>query len=150
MSDPDESLTIRPFQEKDEPQVIALWKRAFPDDPPWNDPHQDIQRKLRIQRELFLVGELAGRVTATVMAGFDGHRGWVYLVAVAPECRQRGFGRAMLKEAERRLRAMGCTKINLQVRASNKGVVAFYQKLGYAVEERISMGKRLPGDHQEY
>src|SRR5215831_3695629 len=103
MSDSNDSITIRPFQEKDEPQVIALWKRVFPDDPPWNDPHQDIQRKLRIQRELFLVGELAGRVKATVMAGFDGHRGWVYLVAVAPECRQRGLGRAMLKEAERRL-----------------------------------------------
>jgi ribosomal protein S18 acetylase RimI-like enzyme len=116
---------------------------VFPDNPPWNEPKADIHRKLGVQRELFLVGDLGGRVVATVMAGFDGHRGWVHLVAVAPDCRQHGFGRVMMLEAERRLRQIGCTKINLQVRASNRGVVSFYEKLGYAVEERVSMGKRL-------
>ena len=103
----------------------------------------DIEHKLGCQPELFLVGDLEGRVVATVMAGFDGHRGWVHLVAVSPDCRHRGFGRAMMREAETRLRQIGCTKINLQVRASNQGVVSFYEKLGYVVEERVSMGKRL-------
>ena len=99
--------------------------------------------KLGCQRELFLVGDFEGRIVATAMAGFDGHRGWVHLVAVSPDCQQQGFGRAMMNEAEERLRQIGCTKINLQVRASNQGVVSFYEKLGYRVEERVSMGKRL-------
>ena len=136
-------LTIRPFADADEAGVVHLWREVFPDNPPWNDPKADIQRKLGCQRELFLVGELEGRVVATVMAGFDGHRGWVHLVAVAPDCRQRGIGRAMMNEAEKRLQEIGCTKINLQVRTSNQTVVSFYQRLGYAIEERVSMGKRL-------
>ena len=143
MSEPLEGLTIRAFQEQDEPEVVALWKRVFPDNPPWNDPRADIQRKLAVQRNLFLVGVWSGRVAATVMAGFDGHRGWVHLVAVAPDCRQKGIGRALMNEAERKLSAIGCTKINLQVRASNEGVVSFYESLGYSIEDRISMGKRL-------
>lgn len=137
------SLTIRPYDQSDEEGVIQLWREVFPDNPPWNEPKADILRKLGCQRELFLVGIAAGRVVATVMAGFDGHRGWAHLVAVAAECRQRGFGRAMMNEAEKRLGQMGCTKINLQVRASNQGVVSFYEKLGYGVEERVSMGKRM-------
>jgi ribosomal protein S18 acetylase RimI-like enzyme len=138
-----DKLAIRPYCESDESGVIQLWREAFPDAPPWNEPKADIQRKLGCQRELFLVGESEGRVVATVMAGFDGHRGWVHLVAVTPDCRHRGIGRAMMIEAERKLRQTGCTKINLQVRASNEGVVSFYKKVGYAVEERVSMGKRL-------
>jgi ribosomal protein S18 acetylase RimI-like enzyme len=136
-------IVIRPYAESDEAGVIGLWREVFPDSPPWNDPKADIQRKLGCQRQLFLVGVGDGQVVGTVMAGFDGHRGWVHLVAVAPACRQRGIGRAMMVEAEKGLRQIGCTKINLQVRASNQSVVAFYEKLGYAVEERVSMGKRL-------
>jgi ribosomal protein S18 acetylase RimI-like enzyme len=136
-------LTIRPYHESDETGVIRLWREVFPDNPPWNEPQADIDRKLGCQRELFLVGDLDGRIVATVMAGFDGHRGWVHLVAVSTDCRQQGLGRAMMIEAEARLRQIGCTKINLQVRASNEGVVSFYERLGYAVEERVSMGKRL-------
>jgi ribosomal protein S18 acetylase RimI-like enzyme len=136
-------LTIRPFAEQDEAGVIRLWQVVFPDNPPWNVPAEDIRRKLVVQRDLFLVGEYQGQVVATVLAGYDGHRGWLHLVAVDPRFRRRGFGRALMTEAERRLAALGCPKINLQVRASNEAVVAFYRQLGYAIEERISMGKRL-------
>lgn len=138
-----EKLAIRAYAESDEAQVIRLWREVFPDNPSWNVPKADIDRKLAVQRDLFLVGELDDEIVGTVMAGFDGHRGWVHLVAVAPKHRQRGFGRAMMDEAEKKLRAIGCTKINLQVRATNQGVISFYEKLGYAVEERVSMGKRL-------
>ena len=100
-------------------------------------------RKLAVQRNLFLVGECGGQMVATVLAGYDGHRGCLHLVAVDPAFRRRGFGRALMAGAERRLAAMGCPKVNLQVRASNEAVVAFYKKLGYAFEERVSMGKRL-------
>jgi ribosomal protein S18 acetylase RimI-like enzyme len=136
-------LIIRPYAESDEAQVIHLWREVFPDNPSWNVPKADIDRKLMVQRELFLVGDLAGEIVATVMAGFDGHRGWVHLVAVAPKHRHRGIGRAMMVEAEKKLSDIGCTKVNLQVRATNQGVVSFYEKLGYDVEERVSMGKRL-------
>jgi ribosomal protein S18 acetylase RimI-like enzyme len=138
-----EKFAIRPYAESDEAQVIQLWRDVFPDNPSWNVPKAEIDRKLAVQRELFLVGDWDGRIVATVMARFDGHRGWVYLVAVAPNSRKRGFGRAMMAEAEKKLRAIGCTKINLQVRATNQNVVSFYEKLGYSVEERVSMGKRL-------
>jgi ribosomal protein S18 acetylase RimI-like enzyme len=138
-----ERLVIRSYTETDEVQVIHLWRDVFPDNPSWNVPKADIDRKLTVQRELFLVGDLHGQIIATVMAGFDGHRGWVHLVAVHPEYRHRGFGRALMIEAEKKLRGVGCTKINLQVRATNQGVVTFYERLGYSVEERVSMGKRL-------
>jgi ribosomal protein S18 acetylase RimI-like enzyme len=138
-----EKLAIRAYAESDEAQVIRLWREVFPDNPSWNVPKADIDRKLAVQRDLFLVGELDGEIVGTVMAGFDGHRGWVHLVAVAPKHRRRGFGRAMMDEAEKKLTDIGCTKINLQVRATNQGVISFYEKLGYAVEERVSMGKRL-------
>src|ERR1700730_9783122 len=138
-----EKLTIRAYAESDEAQVIQLWREVFPDNPSWNVPKADIDRKLAVQRNLFLVGDLEGQIVASVMAGFDGHRGWVHLVAVAPKHRKRGFGRLMMAEGEKRLREIGCTKINLQVRATNQGVINFYERLGYSVEERVSMGKRL-------
>jgi ribosomal protein S18 acetylase RimI-like enzyme len=139
----DDALTIRPYVERDEAGVVRLWQTVFPDNPPWNAPAEDIRRKLAVQRDLFLVGEYQGEVVATVLAGYDGHRGWMHLVAVDPRFRRRGFGQAMMSEAERRLAQLGCPKVNLQVRATNEAVVAFYRKLGYAVEERVSMGKRL-------
>src|SRR5436305_8523237 len=99
----DSAFTIRPYVEADEAGVVRLWREVFPDNPRWNDPRADITRKLDCQRDLFLVGDLHGRVVATVMAGFDGHRGWVHLVAVASDYRRRGFGQAVMREAERRL-----------------------------------------------
>ena len=135
------ALLVRPFAETDEPSVIALWNEAFPDDPPRNDPRTAVRRKLEVQRELFLVGEANGEVIGTVVAGFDGYRGWVHRLAVHPLHRRRGFGRALMREAEARLRAIGCPKLGLQLRSSNADVVAFYRRLGYAIEDRASLRK---------
>lgn len=123
--------------------VDQLWREAFPDDPPWNRAAAAVPAKLAVQPELFLVACDEGRVVGTAMAGYDGHRGWLHAVAVRASLRRSGVGAKLVDEAERRLRALGCAKINLQVRSTNPAVVAFYQRLGYAVEERVSLGKRL-------
>ena len=123
--------------------VRTLWRDAFPDDPSWNDAEVAIPAKLAIQPELFLVAVDEGHVVGSIMAGYDGHRGWLYAVAVLTSHRRRGIGTALVREAERRLLLLGCHKINLQVRTSNTAVVEFYRRRGYAVEERISMGKRV-------
>ncbi|HVO25795.1 MAG TPA: GNAT family acetyltransferase [Candidatus Margulisiibacteriota bacterium] len=137
------AFTIRPFEDRDEAAVVALWHAAFPDDPRRNDPFAIIRRKRRVQPELFLVAEIDGRIVATVVAGYDGHRGWIYHLAVAAGARRKGHGRAMMEAAEARLRALGCPKLNLQLHRFNAAVVAFYEALGYTVEDRISMGKVL-------
>lgn len=139
-------MHIRPFEEGDEAQVIALW-HACGLARPWNDPHKDIARKLQVQRELFLVGEDEGRVVACVMAGYEGHRGWVNYLAVDPTQRRRGLGAQLMRRAEELLEAAGCPKVNLQVRSSNTEVLAFYRALGYAQDEVIALGKRLIPDH---
>ena len=113
---------------------------------PWNDPNKDIRRKLSVQGEMFLVGLLGSELVATVMAGYEGHRGWINYLAVAIGCQGRGFGRRMMDEAEARLRELGCPKINLQVRSSNADVIQFYKALWYSVDEVVSMGKRLESD----
>ncbi len=112
----------------------------------WNAPHRDIARKLRVRPDLFLVGEIAGQIVASVMAGYDGHRGWINYLAVDPQQRRRGLARAILAEVERLLHAAGCPKINLQVRSSNAGVIEFYRRVGYTVDEVVSLGKRLVPD----
>lgn len=134
-------MEIRPYQNKDETDVVRLWRLVFPDNPPWNDPLSDIHRKLTMQRELFLVAVLENKVVGTIMAGFDGHRGWIHLLAVLPEFRKLNIGRDLMLRVERDIKAYGCTKVNLQVRATNKGVIEFYRKLGYLVEDHVSMGK---------
>jgi len=138
-------VLIRSFRTSDEDAVIALWRecgltRA------WNDPRKDITRKLTVQPELFLVGELDGKVIATLMAGYEGHRGWVNYLAVAPKHRRQGFGRVLMQEAEERLLALGCPKMNIQVRNSNAEALAFYRGIGYVQDEAISLGKRLIPD----
>src|SRR5215475_14155673 len=138
-------MDIRPFTPEDEPAVLALWQRCGLTRP-WNDPSKDIRRKHAVQPHLFLVGLLDRELVATVMAGYEGHRGWINYLGVAPECRRRGLGREIMAEAERLLRAEGCPKINLQVRTTNQEVLAFYQSLGYALDEVVSMGKRLVDD----
>jgi ribosomal protein S18 acetylase RimI-like enzyme len=138
-------LTIRPYQPADEPAVIDLWRRCELIRPT-NDPHKDIQRKLRVRPDLFLVGILDGKLVASVMAGYEGHRGWLNYVAVDPTCRRRGLGCAILTEAQRLLAAAGCPKINLQVRATNQSAIEFYRRAGYDVDDVISMGKRLEKD----
>jgi ribosomal protein S18 acetylase RimI-like enzyme len=139
------TLLIRPFRADDRDPLRTLWSRVFPDDPPWNAPEVMIDNKLKVQPELLLVGELAGTIVGAVIAGFDGVRGWIYHLAVAPEQRRRGFATALVRAAEQGLRDLGCPKVNLQVRATNQEVVAFYRSLGYQVEERVSMGRRLDG-----
>jgi ribosomal protein S18 acetylase RimI-like enzyme len=136
---------IRSFRREDYEPLCALWARVFPDDPPWNAPEVMIESKLTVQPELLLVGEFAGTIVGAVMAGFDGVRGWIYHLAVAPEHRRRGFATRLVRSAERGLRDLGCTKVNLQIRAENQDVVAFYRSIGYQVEERVSMGRRLEG-----
>jgi ribosomal protein S18 acetylase RimI-like enzyme len=137
-------MDIRTFQEADESGVIELWTRVFAYPEPRNNPRKVIHDKLAVQRDLFFVALDDGVVVGTVIGGYDGHRGWIYSLAVSPEARRRGIGTALIWHVEQELARRGCPKINLQVLASNAAVVAFYQKLGYAVEERVSMGKVLP------
>jgi ribosomal protein S18 acetylase RimI-like enzyme len=139
------TMRIRPYEEADEPQVIALWQ-ACGLTRPWNDPRKDIARKLAVQRELFLVGEQGGDLVASVMCGYDGHRGWINYLAVDPAHQRQGLATQLMREVEGLLRAAGCPKLNLQVRSSNAAVVGFYQSLGYAQDEVISLGKRLVRD----
>ncbi|HZZ81126.1 MAG TPA: GNAT family acetyltransferase [Gemmataceae bacterium] len=136
-------MQIRPYRDTDVADVIALWNEELADAAPHNDPATAIRKKLAVDRDLFLVAEMDGKIVGTVMGGYDGHRGWIYSVAVALSHRRQGIGSILIRHVEKLLTDRGCLKVNLQVRASNAGVVAFYQKLGYAVEERISMGKRL-------
>jgi ribosomal protein S18 acetylase RimI-like enzyme len=136
-------IAVETYRPEMEAQVDALWREAFPDDPPRNRAAVAIPAKLVVQPDLLLVATEDGAVVGTVMAGYDGHRGWLYAVAVRQSHRRGGIGRKLIAEAEARLAKIGCTKINLQVRATNDAVVGFYRGLGYAVEERISMGKAV-------
>ena len=138
-------MQIRPYTPADETAVIALWQRCELTRP-WNDPRKDIERKLTVQPELFVVGERQGQIVATAMAGFDGHRGWINYLAVSPEVQKQGLGRQLMAHVEQALTAMGCTKLNLQVRAGNAQARAFYQAIGYVQDELVSMGKRLISD----
>jgi ribosomal protein S18 acetylase RimI-like enzyme len=138
-------MNIRPFEPDDEPVVVALWQ-ACGLIRPWNDPHKDIARKLAVQPELFLVGTLENEVLASVMAGYEGHRGWMNYLAVAPRHRGRGFGRALVEHVERLLLERGCPKVGLLVRNTNKEAAEFYRRLGYAQDESASLGKRLIAD----
>lgn len=140
-------MRIRAFRESDEAAVVELWRRCSLLRP-WNDPAKDIRRKLRVQRELFLVGVLDedAAPVAAVMAGYDGHRGWMNYLAVDPEQRRKGLGRALVAEVERLLAELGCPKVNIQVRADNGDAVGFYRRLGYAVDEVVSLGRRLERD----
>ncbi len=138
-------MEIRKFTEQDRKAVISLWERCGLL-VPWNHPDLDIDRKLQVQSELFLVGEIDGEVVATAMGGYDGHRGWINYLAVEPEIRHKGLGRMMMKRIEVGLSEMGCPKINLQVRESNLDVIRFYEKIGYSSDHVIGFGKRLSED----
>ena len=136
-------MEIRPYRDDDLEEVVGLWRRAFPNAPPHNDPSRVIERKLKVQRELFVVAVDDGHIVGTAMGGFDGHRGWVYSVGVSPDHRRRGIGSALMRRVERDLAAIGCPKLNLQVRGTNSEAVGFYESLGYGTEDRVSMGKKL-------
>jgi ribosomal protein S18 acetylase RimI-like enzyme len=140
---PSNPVLVRPFEAADRPALEALWSQVFPGDPPANAPARMIDDKLRVQPELLLVAVVDGQLAGAVMAGYDGVRGWLYHLAVAPALRRRGIATRLVRRAEEALATLGCAKINLQLRASNASVAAFYQTLGYRVEERVSMGRRI-------
>lgn len=144
MADVAADLVVRTYAPGDEARIVRLWEECELV-VPWNDPHADIALKVGFQPELFFVGEREGRMVACVMAGFEGHRGWINYLAVSPDQRRRGLGRRMMAVAEEALRDLGCPKINLQVRAKNREVVDFYERLGFRVERTVSLGKRLDG-----
>jgi ribosomal protein S18 acetylase RimI-like enzyme len=140
-----ENLSIRPYQPDDESEVIDLWLQCNLV-VPHNNPRRDIQRKLKINPEWFLVGVLRDEIIATCMAGYEGHRGWINYLAVSPQYRRRGVAATIMKEVENRLSAAGCPKINLQIRRSNIEVVRFYQSIGYSEDLVVNMGKRIEPD----
>jgi ribosomal protein S18 acetylase RimI-like enzyme len=136
---------IRAYEIHDEIPVVQLWSECGLV-VRWNSPRCDIHRKLEVQPEMFLVGCSDGQIIATVMAGYEGHRGWINYLAVHPDYQRMGIGRRMMKEVEIRLRAAGCPKINLQVRNTNADVIEFYKRIGYKVDDVVSLGKRLEAD----
>lgn len=135
-------LTIESFREKRRAELIELWRRAGLT-VPWNDPDRDIDAKLAFQPELLLIALEENRLVGTVMVGYEGHRGWIQYLGVDPDHRRRGIGGRLLAAAEEKLRVLGCPKINLMVRAGNAEVVRFYERQGFAVEDRVCMGRRL-------
>lgn len=138
----DFKLNIRKYQDSDQQAVVQLWKECQLV-VPWNDPIKDIVCKTSFQPDLFFVGLINQRLIATCMAGYEGHRGWINYLAVKPDFQGKGFGRSMVEYAELRLNDLGCPKINLQVRETNKGVIQFYTQLGYKDDNVKSLGKRL-------
>jgi ribosomal protein S18 acetylase RimI-like enzyme len=138
-------MHIRAYEPSDEAVVVALWERCRLTRP-WNDPRKDIARKVQVDPELFLVGTIDDKVVASVMAGYEGHRGSINYLAVDPRCQRSGLGRQIMNAAERLLRERGCPKINLNVRADNLEAVEFYRELGYSLDDVVSMGKRLVDD----
>jgi ribosomal protein S18 acetylase RimI-like enzyme len=140
-------MDIRPFEDADERAVIQLWGRCGLLRR-WNDPHKDIARKKRVQRELFVVGTIDGEIVAAAMAGYDGHRGWINYLAVDPSHQRQGLAAALMAHLEGKLRAMGCAKINLQIRRDNLEAIAFYERLGFVEDAAVSYGKRLVRDDE--
>jgi ribosomal protein S18 acetylase RimI-like enzyme len=138
-------MIIRTYQPADETAVIELWRKCNLTRPQ-NDPKKDIERKLKVNPELFLVGTEGNKVVATVMGNYDGHRGWIYYLGVDPDLQRNGFGRRITEAMEKKLLARGCPKINLQVRKDNLEAVKFYENIGYKTDEVIGMGKRLIPD----
>ena len=141
----DAEMKITPYSPEYENDVIELWRQCGLTRP-WNNTRLDIERKRKVNPELFLVGMLDGKVVATVIGGYDGHRGWIHYLAVNPSYQRKGLGRQMMAAVEEKITALGCPKINLQVRADNMGVIQFYESIGYETEDRVSMGKRLVED----
>lgn len=135
-------MIVRPFRPEDRPQVVGLWQRVGLV-VPWNDPEADIDQKLRYQPQLFLVGDEDGNIVGTAMGGYDGHRGWIYYLAVSPEFRSKGYGRCLVEQVAGLLQKMGCEKLNIMVRSSNHEVKAFYQRLGFAEDDVACLGKRI-------
>ena len=138
-------MKLRPYQLTDKDKLIALWRECGLL-APQNDPSKDIERKLKVDPDLFLVGVIEDNIVASIMGGYEGHRGWVNYLAVKPSQQRKGLGQQLMQETETLLKQKGCPKINLQVRTSNPSVIAFYEAIGYANDHVVSFGKRLEQD----
>ena len=136
---------LRSYRPGDHEALVSLWSICELTRP-WNNPHRDIDRKLARDGDNHLLLEEGGQLIASVMVGYEGHRGWVNYLAVHPDHRRQGLGRLLMDVAERRLRDLGCAKVNLQVRASNETATEFYRQIGYTVDDVVSLGKRLDDD----
>lgn len=135
-------INLRPYQPAEEAQLVELWQTCGLTHPT-NDPNRDIALKLTQLPEGLLVAEHERRIIGSVMAGYEGHRGWINYLAVHPDYQRQGLGRALMQRAEQLLHALGCRKINLQIRKTNTAVIAFYQRIGFTEDAVVSMGKRL-------
>lgn len=135
-------MTIQKFQQKDKDALITLWETIFPNNPPHNKPADMIEAKLAVDDLIFIAKE-KGIMVGACMAGYDGHRGWLYAVAVLQQYRRGGTGAKLVKHSIAALKDMGCIKVNLQIRSTNTQVVAFYKSLGFILEDRISMGSLM-------
>lgn len=141
-----DDFTIRTYRHQDRHAVVTLWRKSGLL-VPWNNPFQDIDRKCADSPELFFVAHRDGLVVGSCMAGYDGHRGWLYYLAVAPGCRRAGIAAALVKQAESALRSAGCPKVELMIRASNHEVAAFYHRIGYQIDPVTVLSKRLLEDN---
>ncbi len=145
---PPADIHIRGFDDADTDAVLALWRDAFPEylsaDKPHREPRRSIANKVAMRDGLFFVAVRDRTIVGTVMAGYDGHRGWVYSLAVGRALRRRGVASALLRHAERALAERGCLKLNLQVLTQSRDALAFYTARGYAADDVVSLGKRLP------
>jgi len=135
-------MKIRKYYPQDKPALINLWQTVFPNDPPYNNPDQVIQEKLKTD-DLIFIAEADDKLIGACMAGYDGHRGWLYAVAVLPEYRRSKAGTRLVEEAIATLKEIVCAKVNLQIRSTNHEVADFYKSLGFTTEDRLSMGKLL-------
>ena len=140
------NITIRPYSEGDLNSIVSLWEICELSRP-WNDPVKDIERKLSVQRELFLILEKNGEILGSVMGGYDGHRGSVNYLGIHPDHKNEGLGKLLMNRIEEELIKMGCPKINLMVRNSNLDVHEFYRVIGYEEQEVVVFGKRLIPDN---
>jgi len=132
-------MIVRKYRSSDKISLIDLWMQVFPDDPPHNKPSVMIDAKLAVD-DLIFVAEQEDKLVGACIAGYDGHRGWLYAVATIKEKRRSGTGTALVKYSMQSLKDIGCVKVNIQIRATNRDVAAFYESLGFLTEERLSMG----------
>lgn len=135
-------MNIRKYKKSDRAKLVALLVEAFPNDPPYNEPNSVIDAKLKID-DLIFIAEDGDEIVGSTIVGYDGHRGWLYSVAVSKSRRREGIGKSLISSVTEYLASIGCIKVNLQIRATNSEVASFYKSMGFQVEERLSFGKRL-------
>jgi ribosomal protein S18 acetylase RimI-like enzyme len=136
------SVEIRRYLESDRQQLLGLWENTFDDAGPHNRPVFMLNSKLAIDDNIYIASG-SNEILGAIISGYDGHRGWLYSLAVKQSSRRQGIGKQLVEFSVEILRTMGCVKVNLQIREENSEVISFYQSLGFTTEERISMGKRL-------